>query len=190
MDSKKIGNILLVIIVLVVIGIVVKKLMDKLRDSGQNFMHNYTPAGWFGGVRGAEAQASANSLLKLPFLTDSFYRKVEPKYNTSRYTVDIMGTEKAQEIARIIKDSNSLIPGGFMDDSARAVVAILQIENQAQAGEVTHAYRGLTGKDLNRGISWLSDPAMIEVAAHFNNLKTGIIDNQLNPPRELQTITI
>jgi hypothetical protein len=170
---------ILIAVIIIVIAIVVKKIKDAGRaalDTGQNLIAS-TPLGWLGGIRTVAGQEAANRVLNLRILKESFAVAINTKYNTPAYHLVYMGTSASNALAHQIVNANSLVPGGFFDDSQKALAAILQIKNQIQCLEVVHSYYQNVQKDLSVGLQWLSDDAMIQVYKHLSGLRTGAYNN-------------
>lgn len=181
---KKTNNSTFIVIAILLAVVVVIYLMyraaikagQKALDTGQNLIAN-TPLGWLGGIRTVEGQEAANKILNLRILKNNFAVAVNDKYNTSAYHLVYMGTQKSNDLAKQIVNANSLVPGGFFDDSRKALDAILQIKNQIQCLEVVHSYYMAVQKDLSEGLQWLSDDAMIKAYNHLSKLRTGAYNN-------------
>lgn len=171
----KTGNVILIIVVLIAVGIVIYFVIKKLREGLQNFVSS-TPAGWIGGVRSVEGEKAFKDIMAMKFLTEAFYEKSEKKYNTINYKLDYMGTDKSNELAQQVKNSHARILSALFSDSEKALSAILQIQNIVQASEVTRSFYLGTRKNLNAGLNWLSDETLIAARDHFNSLPVGIYD--------------
>lgn len=176
--NKNLQILLVVAIIVVVMYFAIKKIMeipgdlanqteDNINDGLSNITNDY--------IRTAKAKEAQSEINKIDFLNNAWAVRANKKYNKYPYEFPgWIGTDGATQLSNAIKDSNSLVPGGMFDDSERALNAIELINSAADAAEVTMAYYNSTGKNLNKGLEWLSSNAIIAARDHFKKLTSGV----------------
>lgn len=172
-------NIIIGLVVLFILGAIAYYVLKRMKEAAQNLVAN-TPAGSLAGVRTVEAQESYQSIMKMKFLEHAWIQKANLKYNTRDYQFPERFTQdQANAIARDLFDSKAIISTDYTNDNGRAVSAIFSIKNWVQAAQVADAYYYTAGRhrNLNRGLAWLSNEAMIEVKDHLSKLTTGVWRN-------------
>ncbi len=181
-----------VLVGLVILGAIVYSIVNKAGYVFQETIAD-TIIGDLTGTRTVDA-SNASKWIKSCLWLRKDYREwlLSPEFQfLSKYRLDILGAQAAEDIAKDIIDSNFKIfdnatiesMSNFIlqyglhvdnpDEPIQAISAISRIKNQVQALEVTHYYWAITGKNLSAGLQWLPDQQMVEAADWFKSLPTG-----------------
>lgn len=177
-NQNRIFVLVVVVAIIIILFVVIKKIKDSfvsLKNETNDIVAN-SPLGQIIGNRTVAAENAFSKMMKMPFMKHTWITKANAKYNTAAYQMpEHLTTQQATDYARDLKASKSILSTDYTNDNNRALATLMTLRNWVEVAQVAEAYYN-TGspKDLNRGLAWMSNDALVEAADYLSSLPTGV----------------
>lgn len=185
MTKSNTKSIITVLILVIILAAVIYFVIKSIKKAGSNLVAATNDVvansviGDIIGVRSTAAKKAFARLMALPFLKHNWITKANAKYNTSGYELILpFTTQQATDYARDLKASKAIISTDYTNDNNRALGVLMTLQNWVEAAQVADAYYNIGNhQDLNRGLAWMSNDALVEAADYLESIPTGVKQN-------------